>query len=326
MERPMKAIVQHRYGDPSVLSLEDVDEPTITDDEMLVRVRASSVNPQDWYFVTGTPYLARLSFGLRRPKQHIPGTDMAGVVEKVGSSVTQLQPGDAVFGMRSGAFAEYVSVRPDQVVAKPAGVTFEQAAAVPVAALTALQGLRDKGRIHAGQQVLINGASGGVGTFAVQIAKSFGAEVTGVCSTRNVETIRSLGADHVIDYTREDFVQSGRKYDLILDIAGNRSVADRRRAMTPKGILVLVGGPKTSKLLGPLPGFVKVSIGSPLGSQTMVTMLAKNSRDDLAVMAELLESGKVRPVIDRTYPIAEVAAALSYLGEGHAKGKIVISV
>jgi NADPH:quinone reductase-like Zn-dependent oxidoreductase len=228
--------------------------------------------------------------------------------------------------MRSGAFAEYVSVRPDQVVAKPAGVTFEQAAAVPVAALTALQGLRDKGRIQAGQQVLINGASGGVGTFAVQIAKSFGAEVTGVCSSRNVETIRSLGADHVIDYTREDFVQSGRKYDLILDIAGNRSVADRRRVMTPKGILVLVGGPKTSKLLGPLSGFVKVSIGSPLGSQTMVTMLAKNSRDDLAVMAELLESGKVRSVIDRTYPIAEVAAALSYLGEGHAKGKIVISV
>ncbi len=322
----MKAIVQHRYGEPDVLALEDVEEPTITDDELLVRVRASSVNPQDWYFVTGTPYLARLSFGLRQPKQHIPGTDMAGVVEKVGSNVTQFQPGEAVFGMRSGAFAEYVSVRPDQIVAKPASVTFEQAAAVPVAALTALQGLRDKGRIDAGQQVLINGASGGVGTFAIQIAKSFGAEVTGVCSTRNVETIRSLGADHVIDYTREDFVQSGQKYDLILDIAGNRSVADRRRAMTPNGTLVLVGGPKASKWLGPLSGFVKVTIGSRRGRQTMVTMLAKNSRDDLATMAELLESGRVKPVIERTYPLAEVAAALSYLGEGHAKGKIVVAV
>jgi NADPH:quinone reductase-like Zn-dependent oxidoreductase len=322
----VKAIVLHRYGGPGGLALEDVNEPTINDDELLVRVRASSVNPQDWYFVTGTPYVARMSYGLRRPKQSIPGTDMAGVVEAVGRNVTQFKAGDAIFGMRGGAFAEYVGVRADRVVAKPARLTVEQAAAVPVAGLTALQGLRDKGRIQAGQQVLINGASGGVGTFAVQIAKSFGAIVTAVCSSRNVDAVRALGADDVIDYTRADFVHSGVKYDLIFDVAGNRSLSDRRRAMTPQGTLVLVGGPKRSKWLGPLTDFAKVAMAARFGRQTLVTMLAKNSRDDLAVMAELMESGKVTPVIERTYPLAEVPAALSYLGEGHARGKIVITV
>jgi NADPH:quinone reductase-like Zn-dependent oxidoreductase len=326
MERPMKAMVLHQYGPPSVLALADVDQPTINDDGLLVRVRASSVNPQDWYFVTGTPYIARMSYGLRRPKQNIPGTDMAGVVEAAGRNVHQFKVGDAIFGMRSGAYAEYVAVRADRVVAKHARLTFEQAAAVPVAALTALQGLRDKGRIQTGQQVLINGASGGVGTFAVQIAKSFGAVVTAVCSTRHVDAVRALGADDVIDYTRTDFVHSGVKYDLIFDIAGNRSLSDRRRAMTPQGTLVLVGGPKRSKWLGPLTDFAKVAVAARFGHQTLVTMLAKNSRDDLAVMAELMESGKVTPVVERIYPLAEVPAALSYLGEGHAQGKIVITV
>ncbi|HCT79368.1 MAG TPA: alcohol dehydrogenase, partial [Micromonosporaceae bacterium] len=233
----MKAIVRYTYGS---LALEEVDKPTIKDDEVLVRVRAASVNPYDWHHLTGTPYIMRIGAGLRKPKETAMGVDVAGVVEAVGPDVTGFQPGDEVFGMRSGAFAEYMGVREVRIALKPAGLTFEQAAAVPLAALTALQALRDKGKIQAGQQVLINGASGGVGTFAVQLAKVFGTKVTAVCSTRNVDTARSLGADRVIDYTREDFVQSGQVYDLILDVAGNRSIADRKRALAPNGILVLV--------------------------------------------------------------------------------------
>jgi NADPH:quinone reductase-like Zn-dependent oxidoreductase len=251
---------------------------------------------------------------------------VAGQVEAVGRSVTQLQPGDAVFGMRVGAFAEYLSAREDRLVPKPANLTFEQAAVVPMAALTALQGLRDKGRIRPGQKVLINGASGGVGTFAVQIAKSLGAEVTAVCRTRNVDAVRSLGADRVIDYTREDFVHNGQCHDLMLDVAGNRSISDRKRALGPRGVLVVVGGPKKGRWLGPASSLLKVLLAARFSSQTMVGMLTKNSKEDLVLLRELLEAGKVTPVIERTYPLREVPEALSYIGEGHARGKIVITV
>jgi NADPH:quinone reductase-like Zn-dependent oxidoreductase len=249
---------------------------------------------------------------------------VAGEVAAVGANVTAFQPGDAVFGMRRGAFAEYLCARADRVVAKPANVTYEQAAAVPVAALTALQALRDKGGIQAGQRVMINGASGGVGTFAVQIAKSFGAEVTGVCSTRNVPAARSLGADHVIDYTREDFVDPGVHYDLILDIVGTRSIRDRRRALTPRGTLVIVGGPMGNRFIGPLGGLVTVMVASRLGSQRLVGMLAKNNVDDLRLLARLMATGKVAPLIERTYPLSEASEAVAYVGAKHAQAKIVI--
>lgn len=322
----MKAIVRHRYGSPDVLELRDVDMPVAKDDQILVRVRAASVNPQDWHLTTGTPYVMRLGGGLFKPKQTVLGVDVAGQVQAVGSNVTEFQPGDEVFGMRSGAFAEYLCVRAIRMVSKPANLTFEQVAAVPVAAITALQGLRDKGQIRAGQKVLINGASGGVGTFAVQIAKSFGAEVTGVCSTRNVDAVRSLGADRVIDYTQEDFVHSGQRYDLILDVVGTRSIADRRRALSPTGILVVVGGPKTNRWLGPLTALSKALVVSRFGRQKMVGMLAQNNKEDLLLLRELLETGKVTPVIERTYSLQEVPEALRYVGEGHAQGKIVISL
>jgi len=304
--------------------MREVADLVPADGEVLIRVRAAGVNPQDWHLVTGVPYIARMGGGLFTPKQQRPGTDFAGDVEAVGPNVTVLQPGDAVFGMRRGAFADYICARADRLVAKPANVTYEQAAAVPVAALTALQGLRNKGGIQAGQQVLINGASGGVGTFAVQLAKSFDAEVTGVCSTRNVAAVRSLGADHVIDYTREDFVGRGVRYDLILDVAGNRSIRDRRRALTPRGTLVVVGGPKTNRLIGPLGGLATVTVASRLGSQRMVGMLAKNDADDLRLLAGLMASGKVTPQVERSYPLSELPAALAYVGAGHAQAKIVV--
>lgn len=323
----MKAIVQHKYCSPDALRLEDVDMPVIKDDEVLVRVHAASVNPYDWYRTTGTPYVGRIGGGgLIKPNRKVPGADMAGRVEAVGAGVTRFKPGDDVFGLCGETFAEYLNVGADSIVLKPANSTFEQAAAVPMAGLTALQALRDKGAIRAGQKVLINGASGGVGTFAVQIAKSFGAEVTGVCSTRNVEAVRSLGADHVIDYTQQDFTRTGQRYELILDIAGNRSTADRGRALAPSGILVLVGGPKGNRWFGPASGFVKVLVASRLTGRKMVGMLAHPTAEDLTVLRELLDDGKVTPVIEKAYSLQEVPEAMRYVGEGHARGKIVITI
>jgi NADPH:quinone reductase-like Zn-dependent oxidoreductase len=307
-----------------VLSLGEVDKPVPAAGEVLVRVRAVSVNPVDWHTLAGTPYLVRLQEGLRKPKSELLGVDFAGTVDAVGSSVTGLQPGQDVYGGRSGAFAAYVSVR-DAVAPKPANLSFEQAAAVPIAGITALQGLRDRGQLQAGQKVLINGASGGVGTFAIQIAKALGAEVTGICSTRNVETAHSLGADHVVDYTQEDFTRTRKRYDLLLDIAGNRSWRDYKRVLDAEAKLVVVGGPKGNRLIGPL-GHV-LTMNASLGrGRRVVPFLAKLNRDDLETLRELLESGSVTPVIDRQFELGETAEALAYLGEGHARGKVVISV
>jgi NADPH:quinone reductase-like Zn-dependent oxidoreductase len=323
----MRAIVQNVYGAPDVLELRDIDRPVVTDDDVLVRVRAAAVNPADWHSLTGTPYIARMAFGLLKPKREVLGVDFAGTVEAVGRNVKQFQPGEEVFGARSGAFAEYVCVPEDgAVVSKPAKLTFEEAAAVPLAAVTALQGLRDHGHIQAGQEVLINGASGGVGTFAVQIAKSFGAKVTGVCSTRNVDMVRAIGADRVIDYTQEDFTRSEQRYDLMLDIAGNRAWSECRRVLNPQATLIIVGGPKTNRLIGPVGHLVKVRLAALRSSQNAVSFLAKMNKADMVVLRELLEAGKVRPVIDRRYEWSEIADALRYMGEGHAQGKIVITV
>jgi NADPH:quinone reductase-like Zn-dependent oxidoreductase len=321
----MKAFAYHRYGSPDVLELTDVPKPEVADDGVLVRVRATSVNPVDWVTMTGTPYLVRMEAGLRHPKNDRLGVDFAGTVEAVGKDVTNLSPGDDVFGARNGAFAEYVSAR-QAVVAKPADVTFEEAAAVPVAGVTALQGLRDKGHIQAGHHVLVNGASGGVGTYAVQIAKAFGAEVTGVCSTRNVETVRSLGADHVIDYTQEDFTRNGRRYDLMLDVAGNRSWSDCKRVLKDDGTLVIAGGPKKNRWIGPFGRVIRVRLASVPGKRNATTFLAKTNREDMVFLQELLASGKVRSVIDRTYALDELPEALRYLAKGHAKGKVVVTV
>jgi NADPH:quinone reductase-like Zn-dependent oxidoreductase len=323
----MKAIVQDEYGSPDMLELREIDRPEVGDDGVLVRVHAASVNPADWYAMAGTPYVARPQMGLRKPKPNRLGVDFAGVVEAVGGNVTRFKPGDEVFGGRSGAFAEYVCLPEDRGLAlKPANLSFEQAAAVPVAALTALQGLRDKGRIQPGQQVLINGASGGVGTFAVQIAKSFGADVTGVCSTRNVDMVRSLGADQVVDYTQEDFTRSDRRYDLLLDVAGSRSWSACRRVLNPRATLVLVGGPKSNRVIGPLSHMIEVRLASLRAGQKVTFFIAKLTNEDLVVMQELLEAGTVRPVVERSYALSETADALRYLGEGHAQGKLVITL
>jgi len=322
----MRAMVYERYGPPDVLELKEIERPAVVDDGVLVRVHAASVNPFDWHFLTGTPYLARLGAGLRKPKNHVLGVDFAGTVEAVGKEVTQFHPGGEVFGARNGAFGEYVCVR-KSVALKPANLTFEQAAAVPVAGVTALQGLRDKGRLQAGHKVLINGASGGVGTFAVQIAKSFGAEVTGVCSTRNVDAVRSLGADHVIDYTQGDFTRSGQRYDLMFDVAGNRSWSECKRVLTDKATLVVVGGRKTNRWIGPMGDGIKKRLVSLPGSRRVVSpFLAKITREDLAVLKELLESGSVIPVIEKQYELGEVPEAVGYVGAGHAQGKVVITV
>ncbi len=323
----MKALTQARYGPPDVLELREVDKPVPADDEALVRIHAASVNPADWYSTSGIPYVARPAVGLRGPRQQALGIDFAGTVETVGKAVTEFRSGDEVFGGRNGAFAEYVAVRQDRaVVSKPAHVTFEEAAAVPVAALTALQGLRDKGRLQPGQQVLVNGASGGVGTFAVQIAKALGAEVTAVCSTRNVDTARSLGADHVVDYTHEDFTQSDRRYDLMLDIAGSRSWSECKRVLKPRAILVLVGAQKGGRLLGPLGHIAKVRLAAIRSGRKVVFFVAKITKADLLVLRDLLESGKVKPVIDKRFELNDIADAFRYLGEGHAQGKIVVVV
>ena len=324
----MQAIVRDRYGSLDVLDLQEVEMPELADDGVLVRVRAASVNPVDWHDVTGTPWIARPMTGLRGPRgSRLTGRDFAGTVEAVGKDVTDLHPGDDVFGGKSGggSFAEYVAV-PMEVARKPANLTFEEAAAVPVAALTALQGLRDHGQLQPGQRVLVNGASGGVGTFAVQIAKALGAEVTAVCSSRNIGQARSLGADRVIDYTREDFTLGGERYDLILDVAGTKSWSRYRRVLKPDGTLVVVGAPKANRLLGPLGHIARVRLAAWRGSQKAVFFMAKFNKPDLDALRELLESGKVKPVVERRYELGEVADALGYLGEGHAQGKIVINV
>lgn len=322
----MKAIVRDKYGPPDGVELQEVEKPEVTDDGLLVRVRAASVNRVDWYDVTGTPWIARPMTGLRGPESRFTGRDFAGTVEAVGNRVTDLRPGDEVFGGKKGggSFAEYIGV-PADVARKPPGLTFEEAAAVPVAALTALQGLRDHGQLQPGQKVLVNGASGGVGTFAVQIAKALGAEVTGVCSTRNVEQARSLGADHVIDYTAEDFTRTGQRYDLILDIAGSKSWSQCRRVLNPNAILVIVGA-EGSRLMGPLGHIAKMRLGALRGSQKAVFFVANFNEPDLAVLSDLLETGKVKPVVERRYELVEAADALRYMGEGHARGKIVIGV
>jgi NADPH:quinone reductase-like Zn-dependent oxidoreductase len=324
----MKAMVYDRYGPPDVIELREIDEPAPADDGVLVRVRAASVNPFDWHMLTGVPYLVRMQAGLRRPKSGALGADFAGTVETVGKDVTRFRPGDEVFGTRSGAFAEYVSVGEGRAVApKPANVSFEHAASVGIAGVTALQGLRDKGQIRAGQKVLVNGASGGVGTFGVQIAKSFDAEVTGVCSNRNVDMVRSLGADHVLDYTREDFTRNGNRYDLILDVAGNRSWSDSKRALAGNGISVMVGGPKHNRWVGPMGLSVARRLASLPGTRTLVApFLATIKQDDLATLAELLETGKVTPVVERTYQLSELPEALRYVGAGHARAKVVIAL
>jgi NADPH:quinone reductase-like Zn-dependent oxidoreductase len=323
----MRAAVRDTYGSiDDVLELRAIERPEAADDELLVRVRTASVNPFDWHMATGTPYIARIQSGLRQPKDARMGIDFAGTVEAVGKDVTQFQPGDEVFGGRDGAFAEYVCVREERaVVPKPANVTFEQAASIPIAAVTALQGLRDKGGLQPGQEVLVNGASGGVGTFAVQIAKALGADVTGVCSTRNVDLVRSIGADRVVDYTREDFTRSDRRYDLVLDIAGNRSWSECKRLLDSQGTLVMVGGPKTNRWIGPLGSTVKVKLAAEPGTRKAALFLAKLNKPDLTLLGELLEAGKVTPVIDRRYELSETAEALRYLAEGHARGKIVIT-
>jgi len=323
----MKAIVYHEYGSPDVLELQEINTPVVKDDEVLVRVRASSANPADWHFMRGMPYVMRPQSGLRKPKNSLLGHDIAGQVEAVGKDVTGFRPGDEVFAtVGAGGFAEYTSVSEGFLVLKPANLTFEQAAAVPLAALTALQGLRDAGQIQPEQKVLIIGASGGVGTFAVQIAKSFGADVTGVCSTRNVEMVRSLGADRVIDYTQEDFTQSGQKYDLIFQLAGTTSPSDCRRALTSKGTLVLSSGDSDGRWIGPVDRLIKAVVLSPFVSQKLGSFLAKPNKDDLQFLKELIEAGKLTPVIDRTYSLSEVAEAMRYLEEGHARGKVVITV
>ena len=327
----MKAIVYHQYGSPDVLEITEVEKPTPGDDEVVLKVHAASVNPADWHLLRGTPYIARLQFGLRKPKDSVLGCDVAGQVEAVGKNVTMLRAGDEVFGSPFmhgfGAFAEWVSVSEGLLAPKPATLSFEQAAAVPLAATTALQGLRDHGRIEPGHKVLVIGASGGVGTFAVQIAKSFEAEVSGVCSTRNVEMVRSLGADHVIDYTREDFTQSGqKKYDLILQLAGTRSPSECRRALTPKGTLVQISGESDGRWIGAVDRIIKALVLSPFASQKMASFTVKPNKEDLRFLKQLIETGTLTPVIDRTYSLSEVPEAIRYLEEGHTRGKVVVTL
>jgi NADPH:quinone reductase-like Zn-dependent oxidoreductase len=321
----MQAIVQHGYGSPRRLRLEEVAAPVVDDDGVLVRVHAASVNPVDRHLMRGQPYLIHLTDGLLRPKVTIRGVDLAGRVEAVGRNVTQFQPGDAVFGHRRAAFAEYACGAEANFAPLPAGLTFEQAAAIPVAGYTALQGLRDKGQLQSGQRVLINGASGGVGTFAVQIAKAMGAEVTGVCSARNVGLVQSLGADHVIDYTQQDFTRAGRQYDLILDAVGNRALHSLRRILHPTGTLVVVGAPK-GRWLGPLKPLLKAAVMSRFVRQRLAPLIAQHNKADLLTLKEMIEAGKVKPVIDRTYPLSEVPEAIGYLEAGHARGKVVITI
>jgi NADPH:quinone reductase-like Zn-dependent oxidoreductase len=337
----MKAAVYTRYGPPDVVQIKDLDKPVPKDNEVLIKVRAASVNPLDGGLMKGKPYSGRIVTGLRKPKDTRPGRDVAGQVEAVGRNVTQFKPGDEVFGVCisdpqdsgiglwvhcHGAFAEYACAPESTLVMKPDNVTFEQAASAPIAAFTALQGLREKGQIQPGQKVLINGAAGGVGTFAVQIAKSFGADVTGVCSTRNVDMVRSIGADHVIDYTQEDFAKSGQRYDLFFDCFANHSLSACRRVLTPKGIYIGVGGPGSRWMIGLLARPIQALVLSPFVSQKLLTVLARPNKEGLTTMRELMATGKVRPVIDRCYRLSEVAEAIRYLEQRHARGKVVITL
>jgi NADPH:quinone reductase-like Zn-dependent oxidoreductase len=321
----MKAIVYHSYGSPDVIQFEEIEKPITSDNEVLVKVRAASVNPADWHFMRGTPYVVRLVAGLRKPRITRLGMDVAGQVEAVGRNITQFKPGDEVFGTCQGASAEYACTSEPKLIIKPNDVTFEQAAAVPVAAFTALQGLRDKGKIQPGHKVLINGAAGGVGTFAVQIAKSFGADVTGVCSTRNLDMVRSIGADRVIDYTQEDFTKTPQRYDLILDAVGNHSMSAHRHILNPKGICVMAGGPSGRWRMGFVRS-IKALVSSRFLSRKHVGFIAKSSKADLTTMQMLLETGKVIPVIDRRYKLSQLHEAIRYLEEGHARGKVVITL
>lgn len=319
----MKAIANREYGSPDKLQLVDNDIPTVGPGAVLVRVRAASVNPADWHFMRGSPYIIRVVAGLRRPKQTVRGLDVAGEVEAVGENVTGFRPHDAVFGSCQGAFAEYTCGEAGKFAPKPANLTFEQGAAVPIAGVTALQALA--GRVQSGQRALINGAAGGVGTFAVQIAKAFGATVTGVCSGRNLDFVRSIGADDAVDYTLVDFTRNGQRYDLLVDAVGNRSLSDLRRSTTPKGTIVLVGA-GGGKVLGPLLSLPGTLLMSLFMRQRLASVIAKVNREDLEVLKELIEGGKVTPVIDRTYPLNEAADAIRYLEAGHARGKVVLTV
>jgi NADPH:quinone reductase-like Zn-dependent oxidoreductase len=321
----MKAIVHSTYGPPDALELKDIDQPVVNDHAVLVRVRAAAVGKGDWLTVGGLPYIARMRYGLSKPKHRVPGFDMAGRIEAVGKSVTRLRRGDAVFGWCDGSFAEYASVPQSQLVMKPSNLTFEQAAAVPISGFAALQALRDTGQVQPGQQVVIIGASGGVGSFAVQLAKAFGAEVTGVCSTRSVDMVRSLGADQVIDYTQEDFARSGQRYDLILEMAGNRSLADLRRALTSKGTLVLVGGSGGKWLMG-TGRTLRAVVVSLFTRQRLRSFFSKPQGADLVVLKDLIEAGKVTPVIDRTFPLNATPEAIRYVGKRSTQGKTVITM
>ncbi len=323
----MKAIVRDTYGSADVLELRDIDIPEIKDEEVLVRVHAAGVGRDVWHVMTGLPYPIRLAgYGFRAPKNPVIGSDVSGVVEAVGKNVSRFQPGDEVFGIGKGSYAEYVCAREDKLASKPASLTFEQAAVLAIMGSTALQALRDHGKVRPGQEVLIIGASGGVGTYAVQIAKAFGARVTGVCSTQKVEMVRSIGADHVIDYTREDFAEGDQRYDLILDIGGNSSLTRLRRALVSRGTLVITGGEGGGRWLGGTDRQLRAMMLSPFVGQKLGTFVNKENHEDMIVLGELIESGKLTPVIDRTYPLAEVPEAMRYLEEGHARGKVVITL
>jgi NADPH:quinone reductase-like Zn-dependent oxidoreductase len=321
----MKAIAYHNYGSPDDLTFEEIEKPAAGDEQVLIKVRAVSVNPLDWHYMRGEPYFLRMMAGLRKPTITKLGVDVAGQVEAVGAKVTRFKPGDEVFGSCRGAFAEFVSASESALVSKPDNITFEQAASAPVAALTALLGLRDKGRVQPGQKVLINGAAGGVGTFAVQIAKWLGAEVTGVCSTRNVELVRSLGADHVIDYTREDCTRPGQRYDIFFHCAGSQSLLDCRRVLTSRGKYILVGAP-SGRWLAPMDRLFTMLVLSPFVSQKFLMLLTNPKKEDLIVIADLMQAGKVKPVVDNRRGLSEVPAAIRYLEEGHARGKVVITL
>jgi NADPH:quinone reductase-like Zn-dependent oxidoreductase len=327
--KTMTAIVQDAYGPApeDVLRVEEIDKPAIEADEVLVRVHAASVDRGTWHVMAGLPYPIRLAgFGLRRPKYRNPGRNLAGTVETVGAGVTGFKPGDAVFGIGDATFAEYARARPDKLAPKPANLSLDQAAAIPVSALTALQAVRDHGGVHAGQKALIVGASGGVGTFAVQIAKAFGAEVTGVCSTAKADAVRALGADHVVDYTRDDFADGEHRYDVILDIGGNRRLSHLRRALTPRGRLVIVGGETDGRWLGGIDRQIRALLLSPFVGQKLGTFVASENAEDLTALRELIDSGQLAPAIDRSYALTEVAAAIRYMLEGHARGKLVVTV
>lgn len=323
----MKAIVQHTYGSTDVLEFQDIDRPTIADDEVLVRVRAAGVDRGVWHLMAGLPYPIRFAgYGVRAPRTSTPGMDLAGVVEAVGAAVTRFQPGDEVFGVGKGTYAEFARAREDKLAPKPAALSFEQAAAVPISGLTALQAVRDHGQVQPGQRVLITGASGGVGSYAVQIAKAYGAEVTGVCSTAKVDLVRALGADHVIDYSHEDFASGSVRYDLILDIGGNATLSRLRSALTPTGTVAIIGGETGGRWLGGFDRNLRAPLLSAFVSQKLRAVIASENYEDLLVLRDLIDSGLVTPAIDRTYPLVEAPQAIRHVAEGRARGKVVISV